>query len=91
MSTKKEEVCEPKDLMLLSHLLKMADDYHCNGSVEQARELYFELAERDADSVEGMQARERLVEIAEEYEQQGLLHQARGVYERLHGKEKKAG
>jgi len=84
MSTVNEEISKPEVLMpLLSRLLRMADRYRCSGSTKQASEMYFELTERDADSLEGWQARDRLVEIAGEYEQQGLPHQARSIYERL--------
>jgi tetratricopeptide (TPR) repeat protein len=68
---------------ILSHLLQMADGYRRNGSPKQAMEMYYELVERNPKSIEGQQARERLVDIAAEYEQQGLPHQARSIYESL--------
>lgn len=68
---------------ILSRLLRMADSYRRSGSPKQAIEMYFELAERNAESLEGRQANDRLVTIAEEYEQQGLARQARSIYERL--------
>jgi len=70
-------------LPLLSHLLKMADDYRRDGSPHQAIEMDYELAERNADSFVGQEARCRLLEIAEEYEQQDMPHEARSIYERL--------
>ncbi|MCY2989353.1 MAG: hypothetical protein NTY19_15975 [Planctomycetota bacterium] len=68
---------------ILSRLLRMADGYRSSGSPKQAIEMYFELAERNAESLAGRQACDRLVKIAEEYEQQGLARQARSIYERL--------
>ena len=70
-------------LPLLSHLLQMANDYRSNGSQHQAIEVYYELAERNADSIEGQEARCRLLEIAREYEQADMPHEARSIYERL--------
>jgi len=84
MSTVDAETIETNVLMpILSRLLRMADSYRGSGLSKQASEMYFELAERNAESVEGWQARDRLVEIAETYERQGLPHQARSIYERL--------
>jgi hypothetical protein len=84
MSAVYAETHETNVLMpILSRLLLMADSYRRGGAPRQASEMYFELAERNADSVEGWQARDRLVEIAEEYEKQSLPRQARGIYERL--------
>ena len=73
----------PSPSPILSRLLRMADGYRGSGSPKQAIEMYFELAERNAESLEGRQASDRLVEIAEEYEQQGMARQARSIYERL--------
>ncbi len=70
-------------LPLLSHLLEMADNYRRSDSPHQAIEMYYELAERNADSFEGQEARCRLLEIAEEYEQADMPHEARSIYERL--------
>ena len=71
------------DNHLLWHLLKIADGYRADGSIRQAREIYFMLAEEHGDSPEAEQARGRLMEIAEAFEQAGELRQARGIYERL--------
>jgi hypothetical protein len=73
----------PSPSPILNRLLRMADGYRRGGSPKQAIEMYFELAERNAESLEGRQASDRLLEIAEEYEQQGLARQARSIYERL--------
>jgi len=73
----------PSPSPILSRLLRMADGYRRSESPKQAIEMYFELAERNAESLEGRQASDRLLEIAEEYEQQGLARQARSIYERL--------
>ncbi|MCY2992903.1 MAG: hypothetical protein NTY19_34230 [Planctomycetota bacterium] len=73
----------PSPSRVLSRLLRMADGYRRSGSPKQAIEIYFELADRNAETPEGQTACERLMEIAEEYEQQGLARQARGIYERL--------
>ena len=70
-------------LPLLSHLLQMANDYRSNGSPHQAIEVYYELAEQNADSIEGQEARCQLFEIAREYEQADMPHEARSIYERL--------
>jgi len=84
MSTVYEVNSESKVVLpLLSNLLQMANDYRGNGSPHQAIEMYYELAERNADSIEGQEARCRLMELAEEYEQQGMPHEARSIYERL--------
>jgi hypothetical protein len=84
MSAVYEETHEIKIMMpILSRLLLMADSYRQGGAPKQASEMYFGLAERNPDSMEGWQARDRLVEIAEEYEKQCLPRQARCIYERL--------
>jgi lipopolysaccharide biosynthesis regulator YciM len=84
MSTVFEETSYSENVLpLLSHLLQMADDYHRNGSPHQAIEMYYELAERNAETPEGKHARSRLVKIAEEYERQGMPHEARSIYEHL--------
>ena len=70
---------------LLNRLLQMADGYRENGSLKQASEMYFALAEQHEKSSEGQQARERLVAIAATYEALGQPRQARSVYERLLG------
>ncbi len=70
-------------LPLLSDLLKLADDYRRDGSPHQAIELYFELAEQNADSIEGQESRCRLSEMAKGYEQNDMPHEARSIYERL--------
>ena len=70
-------------LPLLSDLLKLADDYRRDGSPHQAIELYFELAEQNANSIEGQEARCRLSEMAKGYEQNDMPHEARSIYERL--------
>ena len=91
MGTVYKETDETSHLMpILSRLLLMADSYRQGGAPRQASEMYFELAERNAESVEGWQARDRLVEIAEEYTQLGQPRQARGIYERLLGAESQA-
>ena len=70
-------------LPLLSQLLEMADEYRRNELPHQAMEIYYELAERNADSFEGQEARCRLMEMAEEYERIDMPHEARSIYERL--------
>ena len=68
---------------LLARLLNMADRYRDEGAIEQAKEMYFSLAESHADAPEAARARERLIEIAEHYEAGGQLRWARSMYERL--------
>ena len=70
-------------LPLLSQLLEMADAYRLNESPHQAIEIYYELAERNADTFEGQEARCRLMEMAEEFERIDMPHEARTIYERL--------
>ena len=70
-------------LPLLSQLLEMADAYRLNESPHQAIEISYELAERNADTFEGQEARCRLMEMAEEFERIDMPHEARTIYERL--------
>lgn len=77
----REAVLEPQPV--LARLLQMADRYRHHQAPKQAIEMYFELVASHGQTVEGQQARERLMRVAAEYESQGLLRQARSIYEQL--------
>lgn len=68
---------------VLNGLLRMADSYRQSGSLRQALEMYFELAQEHAETPQADAAFDRLLEIARAYEQSGELRAARSIYEQL--------
>jgi hypothetical protein len=67
----------------LDHLLAMAHQYHREGSVWQAMEMYWMLSEDHSGTAQSLDAQKSLFELAETYERDDSRHLARAVYERL--------
>jgi hypothetical protein len=61
----------------------MAHQYHREGSVWQAMEMYWMLSEDHSGTVQSLDAQKSLFELAETYERDDSRHLARAVYERL--------
>ena len=68
---------------LIDRLLALARQYHKEGSIRQATEIYWTLAESHPDQPQGIASRVELLALAEGYERHGARHSARSIYDRL--------
>ena len=68
---------------LLGRLLAMAHQYRSKGNLQEAMELYWELAEDHPGTAEADAASATLLELAASYERNDAPHMARSMYERL--------
>jgi hypothetical protein len=77
------DVPPPPRSRALHRLLAMADMYLRADSLRQALEMYFDLIRSYPDTLEALQAEERVLEVARRHEEAGELHSARAIYEQL--------
>jgi hypothetical protein len=61
----------------------MAQRHRAQGTLREAMELYWELAEQHAGTPQADAASAMLLELAERYERDDAPHMARSIYERL--------
>ncbi len=67
----------------LDDLLAMAEQYGSVGSLRQAGDIFWMLAEEHPEAPQAEVARGMLRGLAHEYERDGHAHEARAIYERL--------
>ncbi len=67
----------------LNDLLAMAEHYGSVGSLRQAEDIFWMLAEEHSEEPQAEVARGKLRALAHEYERDGRAHEARAIYERL--------
>jgi len=67
----------------LNDLLAMAEHYGSVGSLRQAEDIFWMLAEEHSEAPQAEVARGRLRALAHECERDGFAHEARAIYERL--------
>jgi tetratricopeptide (TPR) repeat protein len=68
---------------LLERLLAMAQHCRNEGNLNQAMEMYWELAEDHPGTAEAKKAKSILLDMAANYERDDTPHMARSIYERL--------
>lgn len=77
-------VPEPSDEhAVLARLLVVAQAYRTEGSVWNAMDLFWKLAEDFPGTQQATEAQKILLEIASKYERDGARHAARTIYERF--------
>lgn len=69
--------------ILLGRLLKMAQQYQCEGNLRQATELCWTLVDEHPGTLQAKEAKVMLLMLAEGYERSDDRHMARSMYERL--------
>ena len=79
----KPEVSAGANQVLFGRLLAMAQRYRSEGKLQEAMDLYWELAEDHPGTPEADAAKAVLLELAASYEREGARHMARSMYERL--------
>jgi len=68
---------------LVGRLLRMAQQYQSEGSIRQATEMFWTLAEDYQGTPQADAAKAALLEMAEGYERDNARHMARSMYTRL--------
>ena len=68
---------------LVGRLLRMAQQYQSEGSIRQATEMFWTLAEDYQGTPQADAAKAALLEMAECYESDNARHMARSMYTRL--------
>ena len=68
---------------LVGRLLRMAQQYQSEGSIRQATEMFWTLAEDYQGMPQVDAAKAALLEMAEGYERDNARHMARSIYTRL--------
>ena len=71
------------DRPLVGRLLRMAQQYLSEGSILQATEMFWTLAEDYQATPQADAAKAALLEMAEGYERDNARHMARSMYTRL--------